>query len=331
MAGKGGKKKAAAKKDEEPDESTEKLFKLYKKKCAELQCNTSKALMSKFLDEEVEDIDKIHIWDEIGWQGVKALMESLKAVDYQHCKSLRLWKTGCEDEGVRSITDWLITNSTVQFLELLDNKITPLGCDFISRVISPSSRSAITTLKLDHNNIGSEGMINLAKGLTMNKNLETLSLTYCNIDASGARAIFEILIYTKSGLKRLDLTGNHLRDEGVIKVLRGVSAAKVLEEFRIADNQFSQEEEVLHALKFAMKRNQTLPHYDIKFNAIYDEGVKFLTEVLIEAEHVSDVEISERVTQELLKEFKERCKANKANKKGKKKGKKGKKGKKKKK
>lgn len=90
--GKGG-KKAAAKKDEEPDDSTERLFKLYKKKCNDLQCNLSKALMAKFSDEEAEDIDKIHIWDEIGWQGVKALMESLKTINYQHCKSLRLWKT----------------------------------------------------------------------------------------------------------------------------------------------------------------------------------------------------------------------------------------------
>jgi hypothetical protein len=55
-----------------------------------------------------------------------------------------------------------------------------------------------------------------------------------------------------------------------------------------------------------MKRNTNLGHYDLKFNAIGDEGVKFLTEVLIEAEHVFDVELSERVTQEHLKEFKER-------------------------
>lgn len=102
MSKKGGKKKAA-KKEDEADDSTERLFKLYKKKCNELQCSTSKALMAKFMDDEVDDIDKIHIWDEIGWQGVKVLMQSLKAVDYQHCKSLRLWKTGCEDEGVRAI------------------------------------------------------------------------------------------------------------------------------------------------------------------------------------------------------------------------------------
>jgi Ran GTPase-activating protein (RanGAP) involved in mRNA processing and transport len=149
-------------------------------------------------------------------------------------------------------------------------------------------------------------MWNLSKGLTMNKNLEELSLTYCNIDAEGARPLLEILIYTKSGLKRLNLTGNHLRNEGIMELLRGVSCAKVLEQFNIADNQFGEEEEVLQAFKFCMKKNQTLGHYDLKFNAINDEGVKFLTEVLIEAEHVYDVEISERVTQEILKEFKER-------------------------
>ncbi len=140
----------------------------------------------------------------------------------------------------------------------------------------------------------------------MNKTLEELSLTYCNIDAEGARAIFDFLIYTKSGLKKLNLTGNHLINEGVRKILRGVSCAKVLEEFSIADNQFGEEDEVLQAFKFCMTRNKVLTHYDIKFNAIMDDGVKYLTEVLIEAGHVWNVEISERVTQEILKEFKER-------------------------
>lgn len=190
----------------------------------------------------------------------------------------------------------------------------------------PESPSAITVLKLDHNDIGSEGVKNLAKGLTMNKNLEELSLTYCNIDAEGARPLFDVLIYTKSGLKRLNLTGNHLRNEGIIKLLRGVSAAKVLEQFNIADNQFGDDEDVLQAFKFCMTKNTTLGHYDIKFNSINDEGIKYLTEVLTEAEHVFDVEISERVTQEILKEFKEKCKENKGKKKGRKKGKKGKKG-----
>ena len=52
-----------------------------------------------------------------------------------------------------------------------------------------------------------------------------------------------------------------------------------------------------------------------------DEGIKFLTEILEKSSHVFEIEISERVTKEVLEEFKARLTANKP-KKGKKKGKK---------
>ena len=81
-------------------------------------------------------------------------------------------------------------------LELLDNKITPLGCEHIGRLLMPASKSNLTHLKLDHNAFGAEGLKWLAEGLSMNKNIVQLSLTYCNIDETGARSLFEILIYT---------------------------------------------------------------------------------------------------------------------------------------
>lgn len=57
----GGKKKGGGgkKKDEEADESTAKLYKLYKKKVAELGCETSKRLIEQFNDEESGDIEKV--------------------------------------------------------------------------------------------------------------------------------------------------------------------------------------------------------------------------------------------------------------------------------
>lgn len=56
----------------------------------------------------------------------------------------------------------------------------------------------------------------LAEGLCMNKNIQQLSLTYCNIDSTGARYLFEILIYQGSQLEEIDLGGNHLRNDGTI-------------------------------------------------------------------------------------------------------------------
>ena len=81
-------------------------------------------------------------------------------------------------------------------LELLDNKITPLGCEHLGKILNPIAKTNLTHLKLDHNQFGSAGLKFLAEGLSQNKNIEHLSLTYCEIDESGARYLFEILIYT---------------------------------------------------------------------------------------------------------------------------------------
>ena len=66
--------------------------------------------------------------------------------------------------------------------------------------------------------------------------MTTLSLCYCDIDYKGGRPLFEILIYQKSKLEELILTGNNLRNEGCIWVLNGVSIAKELKKIYLADN-----------------------------------------------------------------------------------------------
>ena len=66
--------------------------------------------------------------------------------------------------------------------------------------------------------------------------IKTLSLTYCDIDSSGARPLLEILIFSKSVLQELILTGNQLRNEGVKMVLNGVSIAKELKKIYLGDN-----------------------------------------------------------------------------------------------
>lgn len=67
--------------------------------------------------------------------------------------------------------------------------------------------------------------------------------------------MFEILIYTQSVLEEMILSGNHLRNEGTIEVLRGTSVAKNLKKLYLADNQFLEEDEVLAAIDMCMKNN----------------------------------------------------------------------------
>jgi len=74
-----------------------------------------------------------------------------------------------------------------------------------------------------------------------------------------------------------------------------------------------------------MTKNKTLGKYDIKYNNFDDDGVIYLTQVISEAAtHVYEIEISERIKADTLKDFREKLALNKP-KKGKKKKKKKKK------
>ena len=91
-------------------------------------------------------------------------------------------------------------------------------------------------MKLDHNEFKSEGVIELSKALAINPVLRILSLTYCSIDADASQALFEILIYTRSALEEINLSGNMLMQDGVKKVLLGSGVAKSLKKILLADN-----------------------------------------------------------------------------------------------
>ncbi len=82
-------------------------------------------------------------------------------------------------------------------------------------------------------------MIALSEGLAVNPVLRLLSLTYCGITADGAEALFEILIYSRSALEEVNLSGNLLMNEGVKIIFKGLSIAKSLKKIVLSDNQFS--------------------------------------------------------------------------------------------
>src|SRR5688572_20579056 len=107
--------------------------------------------------------------------------------------------------------------------------------------------SQITVLKLDHNEFGTAGLEQLAKGLGRSPSLTTLSVSYCNIDEKGVPFLHQILAFIKSELKFLDLQGNFLKNEGVVDLFKGLEINNTLEEINLADNQFGETPQVLDA------------------------------------------------------------------------------------
>jgi len=62
---------------------------------------------------------------------------------------------------------------------------------------------------------------------------------------------------------------------------------------------------VLESIKYAWTKNTHLGRYDFKYNAINDVGVEKLTEFMKECNHIYDVEIGERVGNEIMAAFKD--------------------------
>ena len=72
---------------------------------------------------------------------------------------------------------------SVVTLELLECGLTFLACEFLGRLLSPENNNPLLVLKLDHNDIGNQGVISLAKGLFSCK------VDYANFDISRKRVV----------------------------------------------------------------------------------------------------------------------------------------------
>lgn len=86
-------------------------------------------------NEDNDHIYNLHIWEEMDVPGINAIFDTLSDLHYKHIISIRLkityfrfWKIKTFDEGLKSICDYVKKNSNCIKLDLLENKITSVGC-----------------------------------------------------------------------------------------------------------------------------------------------------------------------------------------------------------
>ena len=138
-------------------------------------------------------------WEEVGLQGTVAIFETfLEQGCYKHLEIITLSNLKTYDEGLIPICKFMKTGKTVKELELEINQISPKGCMYLGEALSPQFQVPITKLNLSYNKFGSEGLKNLAVGLSENAFVEQLTLNYCEIDAEGALYLQEILSFYDS-------------------------------------------------------------------------------------------------------------------------------------
>ena len=321
-------------------EPTEKLYRLYRKNLTAAGLTMPKKLEERFIELRAEKIvsslTDLILWDDVGPEGIRVLADTLRDMDYKLLRQIRFWGARIEDEGLRSLCQFLDNNHTIVHLELKGCGVTSLGCNFLFTTLGYKIRSSIAILKLDHNNIGSDGCNKLSEALAMNGTVTELSLTYCNLEAEAANGLFEALIFVNTSIRELDLTGNYLRNQGAVTIFKAFLINRTCKKLVLADNQFGEDPMVLEAMKDMLHANDNITDLDLNYNGFYFDGVTYLRNALTESEldgvrknnTLQTLILPDKFPKELYVEI---ISILSTNKKKKKKGKKGKKGKKKKK
>ena len=115
----------------------------------------------------------------------------------------------------------------------------------------------VQLLRLDYNKFGSAGVERLSQGLAQNNTLRGLWLQYCSIGPEGGQHLANILMYRDSEMDQLLLRGNELRDVGMTALLKGVKRNQKLRILDVADNKFTECNEVLDLLLELFANNQS--------------------------------------------------------------------------
>jgi Ran GTPase-activating protein (RanGAP) involved in mRNA processing and transport len=115
-------------------------------------------------------------------------------MNYSGLAFLCLWMCPMENKTLEALAKFVSSHQTLTVLHIIDCKVTAKTSTHLA-FIARNSKS-LTTLVVDHNPIGSQGITTLVQGLRENKVgsvLSKCSFRFCDIDSDGGEAIATIL------------------------------------------------------------------------------------------------------------------------------------------
>ncbi|XP_057677392.1 NACHT, LRR and PYD domains-containing protein 12-like [Corythoichthys intestinalis] len=193
-------------------------------------------------------------------------------------KSLSLSLNNLSDEGVEILSKGLASpHCTLESLRLMECGLSKSSCHLLTSV--PSSPSNLKSLDLSYNNLSDKRVEILSKGLASpNCTLEKLSLWNCNLD-KGSCDLLASVLSSPSNLKRLDLRGNNLSDEGVEILSKGLASPNcTLEKLILMECDLDKGS--CHLLASVLSSPSNMKHLDLYDNGLSDEGVEILSKGL---------------------------------------------------
>ncbi|XP_066565731.1 uncharacterized protein LOC136753490 isoform X1 [Amia ocellicauda] len=226
------------------------FLKTYENHCAEVQSIVSPTIKQniQLCIENERIMTKIMLTfpeDSLGEtipKSVQPLLMTIRDERYMLGKELCIWNVVLNNQDIADLypTHACLTTSTTQrnwvpkfpcpvsiilekrgrtyypfsHLELLDCGIDAWSLERLGKAVNFSS---LTSLNLDYNEFGEEGVRGLLNALEGNNHVVSLSLCYCKL-GPGSGSLLAALV-TKSAIRDLYVNGNELQSEGAIALV----------------------------------------------------------------------------------------------------------------
>ena len=210
---------------------------------------------------EKSSLEELHLCgNDIEDEGVSALASSV--VQNKALKNLDLRSNGITYHATLSLQGMLISIPCLSTLNISNNGISDMGAAALARGLA-HSQCVVENLDLNQNEIGSRGVMVLAKTLRTNKKLVSLNISFnsigdegatavaaalvcnntlrcidmrrCGITNQGAQAIAEEYLPRMQGLRELVLIKNDITTEGSAALLQGLRQNVEIENLHIQD------------------------------------------------------------------------------------------------
>lgn len=257
--GKKGKKKAKKPKGmlEMPGVVVKRLSKAYIDNCAKRssvvcpglkkllkECYENDRLIVRFILEPIPDFKD----EEVGNVDLDAVIISLRKERYKWAKEFHVWDMPLKHETIANLALMLETGTyPVTRIELIDCNIIPYSSARLAQVFAMNN-SILTTLCLDYNEFGDEGVKGLCNGLANNKVMLSLSLCYCDLGVESGAMLGKLI--SETAIRDVYLNGNNLEAEGAIELIKlAVDQAEVESRLRQEDAAKKADEEAIALLQ----------------------------------------------------------------------------------
>jgi Ran GTPase-activating protein (RanGAP) involved in mRNA processing and transport len=127
--------------------------------------------------------------------------------------------TALRSDALVALKELLMSNTTLQSLDISNNRINGEGAAFIADALR--ANRTLTALRADYNPFGTDGTRHIVDAIASADTISTLSLA--GVGAPGAGDVIARYVRSSSALQNLDLSHNRLESEALIDALHARS------------------------------------------------------------------------------------------------------------